>query len=284
MQSSKDGPAILRRRTVCAYPSPDYDRQSTRSTLTPHLSVRRGLALANLFAVSLLVACAYNPTIGREQIILVSDAELVSMAAASWSAVDAETPVSRDNVQIARVNKVGARLLNAMGEVRSDWEFRVFEDQTLNAFALPGGKVGLHSAMVAFCQTDDELASVIGHEIAHVKLRHAAERMSQQLATQGVVNAIVSDESDIAALLGARASLGVILPFSRKHELEADRLGLQYVKMANYDPMSAVALWTRMSEQAGRGQGLAFLSTHPSDKQRIDAIRTEASRLNATPS
>lgn len=243
-----------------------------------------GAAFRPIVLAATTSACAYNPILDREQFILVPDAQIASMASDSWSAIEAETPGTTDRGQIARVEQVGGRLLLALGEHRSDWTFKVFDDSSLNAFALPGGKVGINSGMVAFCRSDDELASVIGHEIAHVKLRHSAERVSQQLAMQGAIDIVTPDDATMAALLGAGASLGVILPFSRKHELEADRLGLRYIAVAGYDPMAAVELWSRMAKQTGRAQQPAWLSTHPADAARIEALRAEARRLSAASS
>lgn len=231
------------------------------------------------WAALLVSACAYNPAIGREQFILVSDAQLDAMSANAWSAVAAETPVSRDAGLRARTDRVTNRLLTAMGESPAAWEVEVFDAPSLNAFALPGGRVGIHAQMVEFTRNDDELAAILGHEIAHVKLRHASERVSQQLAAQSVIDILSPDDPNTAALLGAGATLGVILPFSRRHESEADRLGLDYMHAAGYDPMAAVDLWTRMAAEAGRGSRPVWLSTHPADGQRLAAIRAHARSL-----
>lgn len=250
--------------------------------IAPRVPLQRRAAIWPILFLSwFTAACAYNPLLDRDQLILVPDSELVSMAQSSWSAIAQETPVSRDAGKIARVDRIGARVLSGMGEKTAVWEIKVFEDESLNAFALPGGKIGMNTGMVAFCRSDDELAAVIGHEIAHVKLRHAAERVSQQLAAQGLVDLVGGESAETAALLGAGATLGVILPFSRQHELEADRLGLRYMAAAGYDPMSAVNLWTRMAAEKARAQTPAWLSTHPADEDRIAAIRREAARLSA---
>lgn len=240
----------------------------------------RSLLLAILALAS--AACAYNPAIERQQLILVTDAQLVSMADSSWSAIAAQTDPSGDAAATARTRKVSERLLLALGEPIDAWTLTVFEDEELNAFALPGRKIGINTGMIAFCRNDDELAAVIGHEIAHVTLHHAAERVSQDLAARGLIELIIPDDQSTAALLGAGATLGIILPYSRKHELEADRLGLRYVFEAGYDPMLAVDLWTRMSEQSGRSQSPEWLSTHPADAERIARIRIEASKLSRT--
>lgn len=229
-----------------------------------------------------LGACAFNPLIGREQLILVPESEMAVLGAESWSDYRASAPLARDAAMQSRVQRVVERVLRSNGKDPRNWDVAVFEDDTLNAFALPGGKIGVNTGMVRFCRSDDELAAVIGHEIAHVDLRHAAERVSQDMATRGLIGVAVPDDQNMARIFGMGASLGVLLPYSRKHELEADRIGLRQMAAAGYDPMAAVDLWIRMSRQSGRQGPPAFLSTHPADDERIEAIRREAERLNAS--
>jgi predicted Zn-dependent protease len=226
-------------------------------------------------------ACAFNPLIGREQLILVPDSEMAMLGAQSWTDHRASASLTRDEALRSRVERVAQRVLQSNGKDWRSWDIAVFEDDSLNAFALPGGKIGINSALVRFCRTDDELAAVIGHEIAHVDLRHAAERFSQDMAARGIIGIAVPDNETLARVFGMGASLGVLLPYSRKHELEADRVGMSNMAAAGYDPMAAVDLWVRMSSQSGRPSMPAFLSTHPADDKRIEAIRLEAERLKA---
>lgn len=226
-----------------------------------------------------LQSCTYNPLIQREQMVLVSEAEMEALGATSWSDHKQITPQSANIAHLIWARQISDRLLVAMGENPADWEIAVFEDSTINAFAMPGRKIGLNSAMVELCLSDDELASVIGHEIAHLELRHASERVSQDLAARGLTGLAGSGDAGAARLFGIGATLGVLLPYSRQHEFEADRLALHYMADAGYDPMAAADLWSRMAAQEDRGRTPVFLSTHPADTERVAAIRREAKRL-----
>ena len=226
-----------------------------------------------------LQACAYNPAIQREQLLLVSEPQMQELGADSWTEYRNQTAEARDPALRAKAERVTNRILAAKGENRSSWEVVVFDDPALNAFALPGRKIGLNAGMVRFCRTDDELAAIIGHEIAHVELRHAAERASQDLAARGIMSVVIPDDTNMESIFGIGTTLGVLLPFSRKHELEADQIGLRYMAAAGYDPQAAIDLWSRMADQADRGGTPTFLSTHPADSERIAALRAEAERL-----
>lgn len=223
--------------------------------------------------------CAYNPQIERSQFFLVSDVQLGALSEEAWTQARQEMPVSVDTDARARVHQVAERVLRAAGEDPGLWQTELFEAPEINAFALPGRKIGLHSGLVAFATSDDELASVIGHEIAHVKLRHGAERVSQDLAARGLIGLATGEDADAARVFGIATTLGLILPYSRTHELEADRLGLQYMANAGYDPFAAVSLWERIASQSRQPDVLAFLSTHPSGSMRVKSLRAEAVRL-----
>ena len=170
----------------------------------------------------------------------------------------------------------------------SAWDVAVLADDTPNAFALPGGRIGFHSGMLRLATSDDDIAVIIGHEVAHVVCRHGNERVSQALLAS--LGAVALDQSmrdkpatrrqEALALYGAAASLGVILPYSRDHESEADHLGLFYMARAGYRPAAAVAFWRRLSQQGG-ARPPEFLSTHPSDTTRVarlQALLPEAER------
>ncbi|HEX6865935.1 MAG TPA: M48 family metallopeptidase, partial [Caulobacteraceae bacterium] len=177
-----------------------------------------------------LSACSYNESLGRNQLLLVNDASLASAAQSAWGEALSQKPLSRDPAANARVRAVGSRIVNAAGMGGQQWDYAVFVDETPNAFALPGGKIGVNTGLLTLVANDDQLAAVIGHEVGHTLAHHAAERMSQQAAAQiglSVAQSALggaagsSRAQQIAALGGIGAQVGLLLPYSRKHELEA---------------------------------------------------------------
>jgi predicted Zn-dependent protease len=180
------------------------------------------------------------------------------------------------------VERVGHRIAAATGRSDFRWEFKVIEDEkNKNAFALPGGKVAVYTGILQVTRDDTGLAVVLGHEVSHAIARHGAERMSQGLLAQLGLAAVMVSMRDrdpktvqtVGALLGAGAALGVILPYSRLQESEADRLGLIYMAKAGYDPRAAVEFWQRMEQASRGGAPPEFLSTHPSHGTRIGQIQ-----------
>lgn len=241
---------------------------------------RRGL-LGGLGALA-LAGCSQNAETGRQQLVLVSDNQLKQMADAAWAELTAKTRLVSDPAARARLDRIGRPLAEAAGRPDLDWEFVVFDAPELNAFVLPNGKVGFTRAMLAFASDDDELGSVLGHEVGHIIARHSAERVSQELAVNagvGIAQALLSGEGGenagwIGAALGLGAIYGVILPYSRSHELEADRVGVQLMRQTGLDPQGAVRFWTRMiARQAREPQPLEALSTHPADDRRLAALQ-----------
>jgi predicted Zn-dependent protease len=236
---------------------------------------------AALVGATAVGACAYNETLGRSQVLLVDEGQLAQAAASAWSQTLGSQRVSTDATLNRRVRDVGSRLAQAAGVGGQAWEYRVFVDDQPNAFVLPGGRVGVNTGLFRIVQNDDQLAAVLGHEIAHSTLRHAAERYSQtQLAQVGltVAQGVAGARSEGAARAigsfgSAGAQLGVLLPFSRQHELEADRIGVDYMAQAGFRPSEAVTLWRNMAAQQGRGSTPQFMSTHPSDQTRIDQLQ-----------
>jgi predicted Zn-dependent protease len=212
---------------------------------------------------------------------LVPEQQAEAMGIEAWQAIRTETPVSTNAEYRQRAEKVSARLLQAAGKNPSEWEVVVFGSNEVNAFALPGRKIGIHEGMMRMARTDDQLAAVIGHEIAHVDARHPSERISSQMATQAGVDvagsllgaSLGTDPRMIAGLLGAGAQFGVLLPYSRNQELEADSLGLRMMAKAGYDPREAVALWEGMKSVGDRAP--AFLSTHPAPDARIKQLQAQ---------
>lgn len=198
----------------------------------------------------------------------------------SYHQVIQKSKVSTDPRLNEQVTRVGRRIAEATGRTDYQWEFRVIEDKQVNAFCLPGGKVAVYTGILPVTRDDDGLAAVLGHEVAHAVARHGAERLSQSMVVQsglGVVQAGLAARDPIVvqgvtAALGAGASVGLLLPWSRAQESEADHLGLIYMAKAGYQPRAARDLWVRMSELSGGSQKVEFLSTHPSDTTRIAQI------------
>ncbi|MBI1685091.1 M48 family metallopeptidase [Caulobacter hibisci] len=227
----------------------------------------------------MLSACAYNADLGRDQFAVVDESALARSGEQAWNEALRTGKVSKDARMNARVRAVGQRVVEAAGLANRPWDYVVFDNDTPNAFVLPGGHVGVNSGLVKLVDNDDQLAAVLGHEAAHVVARHAVERYSQQMGTQLVLAiaqaAAGGGGSDggkaVSALGGAGAQVGFLLPFSRKHELEADRLGVDFMQRAGYRPREAVALWRKMQAQGGSNRA-EFTSTHPSDATRIQAL------------
>lgn len=223
--------------------------------------------------------CHTVPQTGRSALHLVPSDQLASMASTQFSQLKQETPISRDPTYNAMVRRVGERIayVAAPDMPNAQWEFVVFDDpEQINAFAMPGGKVAVYTGIFKVAQTDDDLAIVMGHEVAHVAAGHGNERVSQQLLAAGGALALQfgtqdmdsEDRTMLMAAYGAGATLGVMLPYSRYHESEADEIGLIYAAKAGYDPRAAIGFWERMDAQSS-GSTPEFLSTHPSGSTRI---------------
>jgi len=239
-----------------------------------------------------LVQCATVPITGRKQLIMMPESEMLSMSLTSYNDFLKENKLSANVADSRRVKEVGEKIAQAvetylasqgMESLVKDyqWEFNLVQSKEVNAWCMPGGKVVVYEAILPICKNDDALAVVMGHEIAHAIARHGNERMSQQMMVQAGSTAaayVLKDKPEqtqalLGAAIGLGANYGVMLPFSRKHELEADRLGLIFMTMAGYDPEEAIPFWTRMANAAGAGQKPPeFMSTHPSDAHRIAQI------------
>ena len=248
-----------------------------------------GLLMAMLLMLS---ACGSVPLTGRKQVLLVSDQEVLSSSLTQYSDYMKSATKSSDKNESAMVTRVGKKIaaateayLKANGmesEIKNfQWEFNLVKDNQINAFCMPGGKIVVYEGLMSLVSSDDELAVVVGHEVAHAVAKHSNERMSQQMLIQAgstaAAYALKEKSEPTQALLGTAiglgANYGVILPFSRKHELEADRLGLIFMTIAGYNPEEAIPFWTRMAS-AGSGQKPPeFMSTHPSDAHRIEQIK-----------
>lgn len=236
--------------------------------------MRRALILSALFAAA-LGGCAYNETLGRNQLLIVDDRALAQQSDAAWAEALRTQRVSTDAAGNARIRRVGDRIVASAGLSDRRWEYALFVSDSPNAFVLPSGRIGVTTGLLALVRNDDQLASVLGHEVGHVVARHAAERYSTTALTSIGLSGVQSAAGDHARAAGAigglGAQLGVLLPFSRNHELEADRLGVDYLHRAGFRPSEAVALWRLMAAQR-QGSTPEFASTHPSDSSRIAAL------------
>lgn len=229
-------------------------------------------AAVGLTAVLAVGACAYNETLGRNQFLIVDDTAMNQQADAAWAETLRTQRTSSDAALNQRVRRVGDRVVQAAGLANRSWEYAVFVSDSPNAFVLPSGKIGVTTALLALVQNDDQLAAVLGHEVGHVVSRHAAERYSTNAAAGVVLSGVQRGAGDYgqaaASIGGLGAQLGLLLPFSRRDELEADRLGVDYMQAAGYRPSESIALWRLMAAQR-QSSVPQFASTHPSDATRI---------------
>jgi predicted Zn-dependent protease len=245
-------------------------------------------ALALAAAVAIAGGCAKVPVTGRSQLSLIPSAQIHSMSAQQYGEFMKQNPASSDAAGTARVRRVGQRIQAAVERYMAQnglasrlegyqWEFNLVQNDAVNAWCMPGGKVVVYTGILPVARDDQGLAVVMGHEIAHAIAEHGNERMSQQLIAQlgGVAlsEALRSKPQQTQQLwmaaFGAGAQYGALLPFSRLQESEADRLGLIFMAMAGYDPKAAPAFWQRMAESKQGASPPEFLSTHPSDATRI---------------
>jgi predicted Zn-dependent protease len=236
----------------------------------------------------LVAASASVPLAGCDQIdlgwlarMLVPPEAEAELGRQAFRQIMSETPVAQDPGLREYVTRVGERIVRASNSPYPDWQFVVFESEQANAFALPGGRVGVFTGMLQVAADEDQLATVLGHEIGHVNARHGAERMVTEhfialgLRLVAALLAVgdVQIPPDLLVALGASAAeLGIVRPFSRAQELEADALGLEYMAEAGYEPMAAIEFWRRMQQVAGDGGQLDFLATHPSSARRIEEL------------
>ena len=242
----------------------------------------------------LAISCSRNAVTGRSQFKLLPESELQAMANDQYSQFLASSKVvsQSTNKDAEMVRRVGERITKAVTDYYASigksellegykWEYNLVDDKAVNAWCMPGGKIVVYTGLLPISQNEAALAIVMGHEVSHAIFQHGNERMSQALGAQAVgvglqvalSNKPAETQNLFYAAYGAGASLGLILPFSRKHELEADRYGLRWAAMAGYNPQEAIPLWERM-EKAGSGEKPPeFLSTHPSEGTRIEQLK-----------
>jgi predicted Zn-dependent protease len=257
-------------------------------------STARAARRAAWILPALLLGCATVPLTGRSQLMLVSSGEMNALAAREYGAFLKENPPSKDARAAETVRRVGSRIQKAVEEYLGArglssrlegyrWEFNLVESKEVNAWCMPGGKVVVYSGILPVAEDEAGLAVVMGHEIAHAIAEHGAERMSQQMVAEagGAALSVLLAERPAETrdlwlgAYGIGTQVGVLLPFSRDQEGEADRLGLAFMAMAGYDPRAAVGFWRRMAATAGGKGPPAFLSTHPADDARVAALERE---------
>lgn len=246
------------------------------------------LTIASLAVITgLLAACATVPLTGRRQLNLIPDSQMNTMSFSQYDQVLKESKLSKDAAATAQVKRVGVKIQGAVeryfqqqGQSQAlngyAWDFNLIESEQVNAWCMPGGKVAFYTGILPVCKDDAGIAVVMGHEVAHAIARHGGERMSQELAVQlgGVaLSEAMKNKPEATRNLwltafGAGTQVGVLLPFSRQHESEADRLGLIFMAMAGYDPQVAPKFWERMAASGGT-KPPQWLSTHPADETRI---------------
>lgn len=245
-----------------------------------------------IFIAVVVHACATVPLTGRKALNLLPESEMVTLGLNSYNEFMKDNRVSKDRAATSLVRDVGKDIAGAVNEFFTEnkiqnqlkgyeWEFNLIENDSVpNAFALPGGKVAVYSGILPFTRDKNGMAVVLSHEIAHAVARHGNERMSQAMLLQ--MGGMALDEAVkqkpeqtrgiYNAIYGIGAQLGIMLPYSRDHELEADKLGLIFMAMAGYDPESAIPFWERMARSGGP-KPPEFMSTHPSDESRIKKIK-----------
>ena len=241
--------------------------------------------LLTFVAMSLIVSCATVPHTGRKQLNFLPDKDLDALGARSYSELLVREPSCNDSKINEAVKRVAKRVSAAAEELDHpgfDWKIHVVDRDIPNAFCLPGGKIVVYTGILPYVKNEAGLATIIGHEIAHAVARHGGERLSQQVAIQGISSVgseIFKDEAGkldnktkaIIGALGLGATIGVLLPYSRTHEMEADRIGQLYMAKAGYDPLESIRLWERMAK-INKPPIPVWLSTHPADQDRIQNL------------
>lgn len=246
-----------------------------------------------LIAIFMLAGCSSVLMTGRKQLMLVSDAQVLAMSDSSYKSYMAGARISTKASQNAMVTRVGQKVANAVQTYLANngqsslidgysWSFKLVVDTAVNAFCMPGGKIVVYEGILPVTATESGLAVVIGHEVAHAVAKHANERISQQMAASygaAAVDAFLQNKSNLVRTIGSTvfglgAQYGVMLPYSRKQEYEADRLGLIFMALAGYDPAQAISFWQRMTANGGSAMP-EFMSTHPSDSKRIANMQAQ---------
>lgn len=237
-----------------------------------------------------------NPETGRKSHVGMSTQQETALGLQTYQSVLQQAEAITAGPEAEMVKRVASRLAQATGRTGADfdWQESLIRDDQVNAFCLPGGKIVVYTGILPVAQNEAALATVLGHEMAHATSRHGAQRVFEQNLTQTAMTGIAISLSDmdydkqraVMGALGAGAQFGVLMPFSRKHESEADQIGLHYMARAGYDPRESISFWQRM-ESSSRTQPPEFLSTHPSHGTRIQQLEAEMPKaleeFNAAP-
>ena len=245
-----------------------------------------------ILLIALWVACSTVPLTGRQQINLIPTSTMLNMSFQQYDQFLQQHNLSNDASQSRMVKRVGENIAHAVetymrqNDMSSEidnyaWEFNLIASDQVNAFCMPGGKVVVYEGIMPIAKNETGLAVIMGHEIAHALAEHGNERMSQMMVTQlggMALSKALEEKAELTQQLwmsayGIGTQLGVLLPYSRLHESEADKLGLIFMAMAGYDPRAAVDFWQRMADEKGGASPPEFLSTHPSDQTRIQKIK-----------
>jgi predicted Zn-dependent protease len=240
--------------------------------------------LLGLTAALMLTGCSRTPVTERVQLNVLPDRVMTPLSNSTYKEMLSGQKVARSGPDVDRLRKVGKRVAKVANRSDYKWRFNLIEDEkTVNAWCLPGGKIAFYEGILPVVRNESGMAFVMGHEVAHATARHGAERVTQQLAVFGGLTALYAfidrkveltnqQKNTLIAALGVGATVGVQLPFSRKHEKEADIIGMMYMARAGYPPAESIKVWDRM-RKAGGGGGPTFLSTHPSHKQRQQNLK-----------
>lgn len=275
--------------------------KETRDMLSRRRLVQALAAGGAIVATPALTGCATNPITGASQFVaLASNAELNQMAVASWAEAKTKQKLTTDPRYLNRLSDIGSRISRGANKANENWDYAVFDSKQKNAFVLPGNRVGFYKGMMDFADNNDQIAAIMGHEVGHVTGAHARERVSQQRGVQGVTmagtvigasqfgkkckttsrsqaeyNNCMRGASQKTAMLtqalGVGFMVGLILPYSRRHETESDLLGARYMEKSGYNPYQAVKLWEKMAATSTNNTP-EFLSTHPKPRKRAETL------------
>lgn len=251
------------------------------------------ISVITIITAFIISGCGSVPITGRKQMLLVSDSEVLTLSLQQYDEFIKTAPLSTNKTNTAMVERVGRKIANAVEAYLKNngyeselanykWEFKLVQSTDANAFCMPGGKIVVYEGILPITKDETGLAVVLGHEVAHAVAKHANERMSQQVATQyggAALGSVLSGSSAAvqtitSTVYGLGTEYGIMLPYSRKQELEADKLGLIFMAMAGYNPSYAQGFWERMSQNSAGGTP-EFMSTHPSDASRISQIQKD---------
>jgi predicted Zn-dependent protease len=254
------------------------------------ISILNIVTIAIIISLSIFESCSTVPLTGRKQVSLLPESQLIGQSLTSYGEFMSSHKLSTNAAQTKMVKKVGQDIANAVKTFLKSknkesliegyqWEYNLVEDPQPNAWCMPGGKIVVYTGILPYTKDAAGLAVVMGHEVAHAVARHGNERMSHQIVAQygaQALNSFISDQPETSKILfqqayGLGTQYGVMLPYSRMHESEADKMGLVFMAIAGYDPHNAVEFWSRMSKSGGQ-KPPEIMSTHPSDETRMKAL------------